>query len=72
MQYEKDMELQLVRTKHKIIIALGGTAQSLKECLKKVPDNAKMVNWEDRENDEVLIFEEEHIVKPYSISEVIT
>ncbi len=62
MLYEKSVEVKVIRTRHKIILYLEGSADSLKKALVNIPDEAKLVD-KDSTNDEarntILIFEEE-------------
>jgi hypothetical protein len=60
MEYEKNLEMKIVRTQHKITLFRLGSAGSLKKVLQYIPDDAVLIEEEETPAGfTVLIFQKE-------------
>ena len=56
--YEKLIETKIVKTRHRITFGIYATAFSIMSDLKHVPDQAKLIDFNDEER--TMTFEEEY------------
>lgn len=63
MRYSQEFQYKIIRTCHKITLLHRRSASELREALRNVPDDAKLIDEdEDTSGNTVLIFEIEEIV----------
>jgi len=64
--YTKELEIRLIRTKHKIRFATGTTVENIENMLQSVPENSEVdeiIYDEDKPNLISIIFHEEKVSK---------
>ena len=63
MSYSKELELKIMRCKHKIVFKMGTSITDLEAYLSNIPENSVVDECYEKDNEYVLIFHEEKVLE---------